>query len=97
MSDSVEKYHEMMEAGYNRFEMRKASGDIRIGINHPVKKDKYVESIKDKFDQRSQVGIKKYGTTLERGDLNTEDWLTHLEEELMDALLYIQVLKNKLK
>ena len=60
-------------------------------------KDKYVQQVKEKFEQRSQTGIKKYGTTLERDDLNKEDWLTHLEEELMDSLLYIQVLKDKLK
>lgn len=62
----------------------------------PVK-DKYVEQIKNKFQQRSETGIKKYGTTLERDDLNIQDWLTHLEEELMDGLLYLQVLKEKIK
>jgi hypothetical protein len=97
MSDSVSKYHEMMEAGYNNV-MRKASGDIVIGMGEPKEiKDKYVQQIKDKFEHRSQVGIKKYGTTLERGDLDKQDWLNHLEEELMDAILYLQVLKDKLK
>ena len=62
-----------------------------------VKEDKYVQQVKEKFEERSQIGIKKYNTTLERTDLNTKDWLQHLQEELMDATLYLEVLKDKLK
>lgn len=58
--------------------------------------DKIVEQVKENFTQRSQTGIAKYGTTLERGDLSLLDWLNHLQEELMDATLYIQKLKNEL-
>jgi succinate dehydrogenase flavin-adding protein (antitoxin of CptAB toxin-antitoxin module) len=53
-------------------------------------KDKYVQSVKDKFEQRSQTGIKKYNTTLERDDLNFLDWLTHAQEEAMDFTLYLE-------
>ena len=59
-----------------------------------VRKDKYVQSVKKKFEQRSQTGIKKYNTTLEREDLNLIDWLNHLQEELMDATLYVERLKT---
>lgn len=59
-------------------------------------KDKIVEQVKEKFSERSETGIAKYGTTLERGDLSLLDWLSHLQEELMDATLYIQKLKNEL-
>ena len=41
-----------------------------------------------KYEQRSESGIKKYGTTLDRDDLLLRDWLIHLQEELMDASLY---------
>lgn len=58
-------------------------------------KDKIVESVLSRFKQRSEVGIKKYNTTLERNDLNTLQWLTHLQEELMDATLYIERLKQE--
>ena len=57
-------------------------------------KDKIVQEIKDKFEQRSQIGIKKYGTTLERDDLSAEEWVNHLQDELMDAILYLQRLKH---
>lgn len=59
-------------------------------------KDPIVEQVKNKLTERSQVGVAKYGTTLERGDLSLLDWLNHLQEELMDATLYIQKLKNDL-
>lgn len=58
--------------------------------------DKYVESVIAKYRERSEIGIKKYGTTLERKDLNLIDWLNHLQEELMDASLYVERLKEEL-
>jgi succinate dehydrogenase flavin-adding protein (antitoxin of CptAB toxin-antitoxin module) len=58
------------------------------------RQDKYVQSVKEKFEQRSQTGIKKYNTTLEIEDLDFLDWLNHLQEELMDATLYIEKLKD---
>ena len=59
--------------------------------------DKYVEQVIEKYKQRSETGIKKYGTTLERKDLNLLDWLNHLQEELMDASLYVERLKEEPK
>jgi succinate dehydrogenase flavin-adding protein (antitoxin of CptAB toxin-antitoxin module) len=58
------------------------------------RQDKFVQSVKEKFEQRSQTGIRKYNTTLEREDLDFLDWLNHLQEELMDATLYIEKLKD---
>ena len=58
------------------------------------KKDKYVQAVKEKFEQRSQTGIRKYSTTLQREDLSFLDWLEHFQEELMDATLYVERLKT---
>lgn len=64
--------------------------------NVPVKKtDIIVKSVIDKYQQRSEVGIKKYGTTLEDNKDGIEIFLTHLQEEMMDATLYIEKLKRK--
>lgn len=60
----------------------------------PEQKDTIVESVIDKYKERSETGIRKYGTTLDRNDLNLSDWLTHLQEELMDATLYVEKLKK---
>ena len=57
-----------------------------------MKKDKIVQQVIAKFEQRSEVGIKKYGTTLEEN--NTDDFLDHLQMELMDGILYLEKLKT---
>jgi hypothetical protein len=57
-------------------------------------KDTIVESVIEQFKQRSEVGIKKYGVTLDRTDLTPLDWMNHLQQELMDATLYIEKLKT---
>jgi hypothetical protein len=54
--------------------------------------DKIVQQVISQFQNRSNVGIKKYGTTLEQN--NTDDFLQHLKEELMDAVLYIEKLQS---
>tara|TARA_R110000751_G_scaffold195838_2_gene301232 strand:+ start:1403 stop:1588 length:186 start_codon:yes stop_codon:yes gene_type:complete len=59
-------------------------------------KDKIVKSVISSFKQRSEVGIKKYNKTMDRDDLTTLEWLQHLQEELMDATLYLEKLKQKL-
>jgi hypothetical protein len=60
-------------------------------------KDPIVESIIDRFKERSDEGIKKYGVTMARKDLSSLEWLIHLQEELMDAILYAEKLKEDLK
>jgi len=57
-------------------------------------KDTIVESVIEQFKQRSEVGINKYGVTLDRTDLTPLDWMNHLQQELMDATLYIEKLKT---
>ena len=59
--------------------------------------DHVVEQVRQKLLERSQAGILKYGTTLERNDLLLIDWLTHLQEELMDAANYVQACINRLE
>jgi hypothetical protein len=65
--------------------------------NNQEKKDKVVENVISKFSNRSDVGVKKYGTTLEDNQLTLIQWLNHLQEELMDATLYVQKLKQELE
>ena len=59
--------------------------------------DKIVERVREAFKKRSERGLEKYGTTLERNDLTNLEWLQHLQEELMDATLYIEKLKDEEK
>tara|TARA_R110000824_G_scaffold366017_1_gene554608 strand:+ start:385 stop:624 length:240 start_codon:yes stop_codon:yes gene_type:complete len=45
-----------------------------------------------KIKERAEKGAKKYGVTMERDDLTYTEWLIHLQEELMDACVYIEKL-----
>ena len=58
--------------------------------------DSIVESVINKYKHRSSIGIEKYGRTLDRDDIDLMGWLNHLQEELMDATLYIEKLKQDL-
>ena len=60
-------------------------------------RDPIIKSVVEKFVQRSDVGYKKYGVTLEEDEGNTLVWLDHLQEELMDAVNYIEKLKSVLQ
>ena len=54
--------------------------------------DKIVHQVIIKYLERSYQGQQKYGTTLDRNDLLMRDWMQHLQEELMDASLYLEKL-----
>lgn len=56
--------------------------------------DSVVYSIIEQFKQRSDFGLEKYGTDLDRTDLKPVDWIQHAQEEHMDAILYLEKLKN---
>jgi hypothetical protein len=57
-------------------------------------RDPVVERVVDKFVGRSDVGFKKYGVTLEDDPSDMLAWLNHLQEEMMDAVLYLQKAKE---
>ena len=52
--------------------------------------DAHVERVRAKLLLRSQLGFKKYGCTTERTDLDLLAWARHLQEELMDAAIYVE-------
>ena len=64
-------------------------------------RDPVVERVVDRFIERSDVGYAKYGTTLhEERTTKMKDLLKYLndiQEELMDAVLYLQTAKEELK
>ena len=57
-------------------------------------RDPVVNRVVDKFVSRSDVGFQKYGITLEDDKSKMFEWLNHLQEELMDAVLYLQKAKE---
>ena len=64
-------------------------------------RDPVVRHVCDEFVKRSDVGYKKYGQTLDT-ERNTrmktlQDYLRDVQEELMDAVLYIQTAREELR
>jgi len=53
-------------------------------------RDKIIERVINKIKARSDVGYKKYGVTLKDDEQTLDTWLNHIQEELMDAVNYIE-------
>ena len=62
-----------------------------------MKTDRIVIQVLNQIADRSEKGLEKYGTNLERTDLETLDWLQHAQEEAMDLCLYLERLKEQIK
>lgn len=56
--------------------------------------DSIVKSVLKQFTERAEFGEKKYGVNLDREDLKFHEWVTHMKEELMDAILYLEKLEK---
>jgi hypothetical protein len=59
-------------------------------------KDTVVYRIASLLRSRSETGIRKYGTTLDRTDLEVKQWIDHAIEESLDHALYLMKLKDEL-
>jgi len=65
--------------------------------NDQIKEDSIVEAIRTQLKDRSDVGIRKYNTTLDRTDLSLLDWLEHAKQEALDFALYLERIKREVK
>ena len=69
---------------------------IKIGFRDPV-----VRRVVEKFVDRSNVGFGKYGRTLDNerlgGHKDLVGYLNDIQEELMDAVLYIQAAREEIQ
>ena len=54
-------------------------------------RDQIIKQVINKIQSRSDIGFKKYGVTMQDDNETTLDgWLQHLQEELMDAVNYLE-------
>ena len=74
--------------------MTNANTPIKTSANNYLTQDSVVNSVIEQFAKRSNVGVEKYGTTLDRTDLTMLDWIQHAQEELMDGILYLEKIKK---
>ena len=59
------------------------------------KLDSIVTSIITQFKERSHKGKAKYGVDLDRTDLSLLEWIEHAKQEHMDAILYLEKIKQE--
>jgi len=71
--------------------------EIDEGGYSEVPIDKNVEAVRRRLFQRQSQGYRKYGVNTERTDIDLQGWLLHLQEELLDAAVYIERLKDELR
>lgn len=57
--------------------------------------DPIAAAVAERVLDRSRAGMQKYGVGLTRDDLGVAEWLRHLQEELLDAANYVEVLIRK--
>lgn len=58
---------------------------------------KIEEQVIERIRNRAETGERKYGVTMERNDLTFIEWLQHLQEELLDAAIYVEKLKENVQ
>ena len=59
-------------------------------------RDPIIQKVVEKFISRSDVGYNKYKVTLDEDSKSINEWLNNIQEELMDAVNYIEKLKQVL-
>jgi hypothetical protein len=100
----METYADRLNSEEFKKKLEKAMGprasDIRPTITQITAReesDRNVEEVVAQLRWRAEKGLQKYGVTTERKDLSVLEWLQHLQEELMDASVYIEKLKSEIK
>lgn len=48
------------------------------------------DAVAEKLLKRAEIGLAKYGVTMERTDLSRLDWMIHVQEELLDGAVYLE-------
>lgn len=56
--------------------------------------DRNVEAVQGRLKARSRVGLMRYGTDTRRADFDARRWLRELQDELLDAAVYIEAALN---
>jgi hypothetical protein len=85
---------DLMGATMDESESKEQSTTDSVYSDDLSKLDSVVLSVIDKFIDRAEFGKRKYGTDLDRNDLTMLEWINHAQEEHMDAILYLEKIRN---
>ena len=62
-----------------------------------MSQSKTLERVIKQLEERERRGVSKYGTTVDRQDLEEWQWVRHAKEEAMDQVLYLQRLEDQMQ
>lgn len=62
-----------------------------------IKNNPVLSAVMDKFIQQTEKGLVKYGHSVNPDELSEIQWIDHFQEEMIDAFIYSEIFKQKLK
>lgn len=60
-----------------------------------LNKNQILRNVQKMLEEQTRKGLEKYGTTVNPADYDFIGWLEHLQQEMIDAIVYCEVLKFK--
>lgn len=64
-------------------------------IQQEINKNDVLNQVQELLKKQTEKGLEKYGQTVQPNELSTTEWLNHASEEIIDLLVYLQVLKQE--
>lgn len=61
-----------------------------------INKNVILSSVLEKFVQQTEKGLEKYGHSVNPDELTAIEWINHFQEEMIDAFIYSEIIKQKL-
>ena len=62
-----------------------------------IKNNKILNHVQQLLINQTEKGLSKYGTTVNPDNLTTTEWIDHASEEILDLLVYLQVIKERIE
>lgn len=66
-------------------------------VNQAIKENPILTEVQGLLEKQTLKGIEKYPNTVRPSDFGTIGWIEHAQEEIIDMLVYLTILKVKLK
>ena len=77
---------------YKNVSMNGGYRESRVQEKPPLtfRDDPIVLKVLERVKKRSDAGMNRYGVSMARGDVSTEEWLRHAQEEALDLAVYLE-------
>lgn len=64
-------------------------------MEQELQKNLILRNVQKLLEKQTEKGLKKYGTTVNPADYTFIEWIEHLQQEMIDAIVYCETLKFK--